>query len=133
MISFKVKLQIIEKYAFNRTLIECITIPSQVVKLDFKWCQNTKLNKVIVIPYNLLFKSHDNGQMIIGKTSIESPKFDCLVFCILKAIFSNAYASLSVAFGKYSLLIFLAIFTEDHLFFKKSIVLIKKISKNSIT
>ncbi|KAK8865151.1 hypothetical protein M9Y10_010685 [Tritrichomonas musculus] len=73
------ELKKIESFAFLSSSIESFTIPPKVSELENDWFFPSKLSKVKVMPNNQHFKLID-GNLIVGKTSIESDKFDALVF-----------------------------------------------------
>lgn len=74
------ELRTIESDAFYNSPIESIYIPSKLVELVDGWCnRTTELDSFKVSSDNLMYKDYD-GQMIIGKSSIEKKIFDVLVF-----------------------------------------------------
>ena len=73
------ELEAIENYAFYHTLIEEITIPWKVSKLDSFFYRADKLKSVKIVPNNKYF-INVNDTMIIGKSDINSDKYDSLIF-----------------------------------------------------
>ena len=76
------QLQTIEDYAFKNTSIKSIAIPSKVTDLKDNWSVEMKyLQKIIVSQSNPRYSSVGDV-MIIGKSLIESNKYDLLVSCL---------------------------------------------------
>ena len=76
------ELQVIEKGVFDGTPIECLTIPSNVVKIKADICPYaTKLNKIKVSRDNRFYISIDD-KFILGKSNQENEVFNVLVFAV---------------------------------------------------
>ena len=74
------KLKTIEKYAFNGSSIECLTMPSSLVELKDGWCSNTpNLTCFTVMPRNKHFINFENN-FIVGKTNPKNNDYDFLIF-----------------------------------------------------
>lgn len=75
-------LQTIGKSAFYKSSIQCLTIPSQVSRLKNEWCKGAyNLINIKLSPDNPIFKTIENGKIIIGKSDIIYGEFDWLNFC----------------------------------------------------
>lgn len=76
------ELQIIERKAFMSSTIECISIPQNVSVIEDEWCLfANNLNDVKVNINNRCFKNcEENEKLVLGKSDINSEKFDVLVF-----------------------------------------------------
>lgn len=73
----------IRKEAFYNTPIEHLYIPSKLVNLEDGWCTFTKdLFDIKISPDNKAYKMfpEDDGQIIVGKSDLNSDVFDVLVF-----------------------------------------------------
>ena len=76
------QLQSIDAYAFSKSSIESLTIPSSLIDLKDGWCEGTwNLTNISVMPRNPKFSCLDE-KMIIGKSSENVEIFDELVFCV---------------------------------------------------
>ena len=77
------KLTTIKKCAFWHSSIERLSISSNLINLEKEWCSGAdNLNNITCCSNNPVYKSYDENKFIIGKTSIESPNYEILVFCI---------------------------------------------------
>ena len=75
------KLEVIGSNSFYNTKIESIFLPSNLFKLQQRWCIKTnKLNEIIIDQRNKYFSFVDN-KLLLSKSSPEKEKFDILVFC----------------------------------------------------
>ena len=78
--SEKSKFQTISKYAFNRSTIQSLTLPSSLVKLEEEWCDDTNnLININISHNNPNFTLYDNS-LILRKSNPEKENFDILVF-----------------------------------------------------
>lgn len=76
------ELEMIEREAFKDLPIENFTIPSKLKELKEGWCTNlTNLNNINVSPDNQYFSLYEDN-IIIGKSSINEPNYDLLVFSV---------------------------------------------------
>lgn len=76
------EIQMIEKAAFSNSRIESLVIPSSLTCLKDAWrYQADSLTKVTVMPNNEYYKNCElNDNLVIGRSSKDSPEFDELVF-----------------------------------------------------
>ncbi|KAK8883896.1 hypothetical protein M9Y10_042997 [Tritrichomonas musculus] len=75
-------LQIIDEYAFSRSSLRRIYIPSDISALKNGWCAYTpKLAEVNIIQRETEnIKYFDNKNFIVGKTDLSSEEYDILVY-----------------------------------------------------
>lgn len=74
------KVETIEKEAFADSSIENVFIPSSVIDLKKGWCRGTsKLTSFNIAPNNKRFTYIDD-KMLVGKSFIESDKYDNIIF-----------------------------------------------------
>lgn len=74
------ELETIGSGAFDESSIRSLSIPSSVINLDEKWCQNIyKLTKISIDPNNKRY-SYYNDSIIIGKSNLENDFYDLLLF-----------------------------------------------------
>lgn len=75
------QIQKIENNAFTNSTIEILTIPSSVIELEYGWCNETEIGKIIVSPENKRYSSIDE-KLILGKQTIEDDEYTNLVFSV---------------------------------------------------
>lgn len=82
--SEKSEFQSISKYAFDRSTIQSLTLPSSLIKLEEGWCNDTgKLIEINLSINNPNFTIYDTGKLIeiiLRKSNPEKENFDVLVF-----------------------------------------------------
>ena len=74
------KLESIGNSSLIGTKIREFLIPESLVHLKEGWCAAAKLTKITIMPKNPRY-SFFNSKFIIGKSSIQNPNYDVLVFC----------------------------------------------------
>lgn len=79
-ISDNSKLRIIEKYAFDQTLIENFTIPRNLEQFNLE-CFSYNLKNISITPSNKCFKLFEN-KLILGKSNPNKNNYDKLIFSI---------------------------------------------------